>query len=93
MGIWMNKIDKIIFKYFFGLELNHRHLCVLFHSTDFHQSWMDYWHRTRGDYGFVSSFFDENDLPEIYTDEYKFKTSLLRLLVVEDFKQYLKDQE
>lgn len=86
------QIDKIVKELFFCknyLDENHfRHhyLCEIFKFTEFNEEWIEFWREinTRK-YLIMDEYFELPELREIYT--------LLRLLIVEDFKVYMDNKQ
>jgi hypothetical protein len=85
------QIDQIISDYFFldvddvDLEFTHYNLCKVFNRTLYENSWERFWFKinTRN-YIYMSDYLKQSTPPE---------AALLRLLVVEDFKKYVKQEE
>lgn len=61
-------------------------LCCLLERTEFSKDWNKYWKSINTDNKVLMCMYFENH----YTNE---KSSLLRLLVIEDFKLYLKEKK
>jgi len=84
------EIDNILNQWFFEdyreLEcFQHQYLCYVFNKTGFDREWKQYWNiiNTRG-HSLMSKYINFAATHE--------KCALLRLLVVEDFKRYLKER-
>lgn len=81
-----DEIDEIVKNDFYreySGELNHNHLCRVFSETDWQYLWDFYWVLNNDmDYTYLTNYF-----PNPYEAVLEEKV-LLRLLIVEDFKNY-----
>lgn len=85
------EIDEILEERFFvnGDELNtlgHYNLCLVFRNTQIEIYWKKYWRKANHiGYGYMTSYL------EYFPSD--FEKEFLRLLIVEDFKQWLEENE
>jgi hypothetical protein len=82
-------IDRCIQERFFRYEgdsesIYHNNLCLVLGLSFVRSSWLDYWYKINNEHrALVTSYFNHDWLTE--------EAALLRLLIVEDFKQWIRE--
>jgi hypothetical protein len=83
------EIDEILKDKFFPRIpdcLGHYYLCGVFLNTKYMGTWDKYWHNlTGGDH--LASYYMMNEVASVE------KLALLRLLIAEDFKKYIREEK